>query len=229
MLVDKKNKNMSISDSFLWRTDNNFTTKFKYMDILNFFYGLDKTSVEIIFYTKNGEKIKNLKIENPYKFNELVIDKNFVNGIEDYGYFNIFHHKLNNQENFIIANRCYLGFSKDNEFFSYVHGNLLSKYKKNLSSNIKSDIIKNSLAANQEYSIQNSFNKFDISELFFVNPTSDKINFKIYDNKYVLDENSCKIIVLNKINKKIIIKSNCMFLRPIIFNYKKNFFDVYHG
>ena len=71
-----------------------------------------------------------MKIENPYKFNELVIDKNFVNGIEDYGYFNIFHHKLNNQDNFIIANRCYLGFSKDNEFFSYVHGNLLSKYKK---------------------------------------------------------------------------------------------------
>ena len=229
MLVDKKNKNMSISDSFLWRTDNNFTTKFKYIDILNFFYGLDKTSVEIIFYTKNGEKIKNLKIENPYKFNELVIDKNFVNGIEDYGYFNIFHHKLNNQDNFIIANRCYLGFSKDNEFFSYVHGNLLSKYKKNLSSNIKSDIIKNSLVANQEYSIQNSFNKFDSSELFFVNPTSDKISFKIYDNNYVLDENSCKILVLNKINKKIIIKSNCMLLRPIIFNYKKNFFDVYHG
>ena len=40
---------------------------------------------------------------------------------------------------------------------------------KNLSSNIKSDIIKNSLVANQEYSIQNSFNKFD-SMNFFCKP-----------------------------------------------------------
>ena len=71
MLLDNKNKNMSISDSFLWRTDNGFTTKFKFIDILNFFYEIDKTFAEIIFYTKNGEIIKNLKIENLEKTNEL--------------------------------------------------------------------------------------------------------------------------------------------------------------
>jgi hypothetical protein len=230
MLIDKnKNKEVSISDSFLWRTDNNFTTKFKFIDILNLFYNLDKTFVEIIFYTKNGEIIKTLKIENLMKSNELIIDKNFVNGIEDYGYFNIFHHNLNNEDNFIIANRCYLGFSKDKEFFSYVHGNLLSKYKKNLNSNIQSDIIQNSLLRSQEYSIQNNFSEFDKTELFFANPTSNLINFKIYNDTYLLKKNSCMIVELKKKNKKTIIKSNCMFLRPIIFNYNGNFFDVYHG
>lgn len=228
MLIDK-NKDISISDSFLWRTDNGFITKFRFIDILNFFYELDKTFVEIIFYTKNGEIIKTLKIENLTKSNELVVDKNFINGMEDYGYFNIFHHKLNNQSKFIIANRCYLGFSKDNDFFSYVHGNLLSKYKKNLNSNIQSDIVQNSLFRNQEYSIQNNFTEFDRTELFFANPTSDLINFKIYDDSYVLEKNSCRIIELKKTNKKTIIKSNCMLLRPIIFNYNRNFFDVYHG
>jgi len=29
--------------------------------------------------------------------------------------------------------------------------------------------------------------------------------------------------------KEINIKSNCYFLRPIIFNWKKEFLDVYHG
>ena len=28
---------VSVSDAFLWRTDNGFTTKFKYSDILNLF------------------------------------------------------------------------------------------------------------------------------------------------------------------------------------------------
>lgn len=229
ILLDIKNKNMSISDSFLWRTDNGFTTKFKFIDILNFFYKMKKTSAEIIFYTKNGEIIKNLKIENLQRTNELIIDKNFVNGEEDYGYFNIFHDNLGDEESFVIANRCYLGFSKDKNFFSYVHGNMLSKYKKNINSNIQSDIIQNSVFTSQEYSIQNNFSDFDRTELFFANPTSDLINFKIFENNYLLKKNSCKIVELNKTNKKTVIKSNCMFLRPIVFNYKKNFFDVYHA
>ena len=29
---------VSVSDAFLWRTDNGFTTKFKYSDILNLFF-----------------------------------------------------------------------------------------------------------------------------------------------------------------------------------------------
>ena len=115
MLLDNKNKNMSISDSFLWRTDNGFTTKFKFIDILNFFYEIDKTFAEIIFYTKNGEIIKNLKIENLEKTNELIIDKNFVNGIEDYGYFNIFHLKTIWPEletsGYDIINNCFLQLS----------------------------------------------------------------------------------------------------------------------
>ncbi len=229
ILINNKEKNMSISDSFLWRTDNNFTTKFNFIDILNFFYDMEKTFVEIIFYTKNGEKIKTLKIENLEKFNQITIDKNFLDGIEDYGYFNIFHHKSNDEQDFIIANRCYLGFSKDNDFYSYVHGNLLSKYKKNPNSEIETDIVQNSLFMNQEYSIQNNLSEFENTEFFFANPTSDKIKFKIDDDNYLLKKNSCKIIQLKQTNKKIIIKSNCMLLRPIIFNYKNNFFDVYHG
>ena len=34
----EKNYPISVSDSFLWRTDNGYKTKFKYSDILRLFY-----------------------------------------------------------------------------------------------------------------------------------------------------------------------------------------------
>ena len=40
----------SISDAFAWRTDNNFVTKFKYSDILNIFYKVKNSWIEIHFY-----------------------------------------------------------------------------------------------------------------------------------------------------------------------------------
>lgn len=229
MIINKKKNYISVSDSFLWRTDYGFVTKFKFLDILDMFYDAKHTFVEIFIYTKNGDLIKSLIVENLKKTNELTIDKNFLGGLEDYGYFNIFHHDLTQNSEFIISNRCYLGFSKDNNFFSYVHGNLLSKFKDNLHSELKSDIIQNSLSTNQEYSIQNNFKEFPQTEFYFANPTSDLIKFEILGEKYLLKKNNCKIIKFDKIEKKVIIKSNCMFLRPIIFNYKQSFFDVYHG
>ena len=42
----------SISDAFAWRTDNNFTTIFKYSDILNIFYKVKDSWIEIHFFSK---------------------------------------------------------------------------------------------------------------------------------------------------------------------------------
>ena len=230
MLIINQNNNISVSDSFLWRTDNDFITKFKFTDLLNLFYDLNDSFVEIFFYKKCGEFIKSFILDDLKMNNDLIIDKYFMDGLSDYGSFNIFHFfnkKINNS--LIISNRCYLGFSKGDSFFSYVHGNLLSKYKINNEEKIKSNIIKTSLFVSQEYAIQNNFSDFDRSELFFANPTSKKIIFYLVNTKYILMPKSCKIVNLDKTDKKITIKSNCMFLRPIIFNYKNNFFDVYHG
>ena len=230
MLIINENRNVSVSDSFLWRTDNDFITKFKFTDLLNLFYGLKDSIVEIFFYKKDGEFIKSFILEDLKMCNDLIIDKNFMGGLSDYGSFNIFHsfnQKINNS--LVISNRCYLGFSRGNSFFSYVHGNLLSKYKIDNEDKIKSNIIKTSLFASQEYAIQNNFSDFDRSELFFANPTSKKVVFYLEDTKYILRSKSCKIVNLSKTDKKITIRSNCMFLRPIILNYKNNFFDVYHG
>ena len=54
----EKNYPVSVSDAFLWRTDNGYKTKFKYSDILNLFYKIKNSWVEFHFYSKNNKLIK---------------------------------------------------------------------------------------------------------------------------------------------------------------------------
>ena len=60
----EKDYPISISDAFLWRTDNGYKTKFKYSDILNLFYKIKNSWVEFHFYSKNNELIKIEKVNN---------------------------------------------------------------------------------------------------------------------------------------------------------------------
>ena len=59
--------------------------------------------------------------------------------------FFLFHKFIDKEKSDIfISNRCYLGFSRNEKLYSYVHGNTLSKYvnMENLS-DIKSDLVQN--------------------------------------------------------------------------------------
>lgn len=224
-----KIKISSVSDAFPWRTDKNYKTKFKYSDILNIFYNLKNSWVEFHIYDKNGIFLKKIIVKNIKYSNEFLINKNLLNGIKDYGTFYIFHYsKSKIEEENIIANRCYIGFSKDNNLYSFVHGNTHVKYSGINSRKIKNGIIKKSLFINNNYKIQKYFNDYENSELFFSNPTNKRISFIVLDKKYNLDV-GCSIIINTGRVKTISITSNCLFLRPTIFSYKEDFIDVHHS
>ena len=125
----KDYKCLSVSDCFLWRTDNNFKTVFKFSDILKVFQNINNSKVEIFFYSKDNKFLKKIHIQNLEFSNEITIDEDFLN-IKDYGNFYIYHF-TNNQKisDNIIANRCYLGFSQNNNLSSFVHGNTFAKSK----------------------------------------------------------------------------------------------------
>tara|TARA_B110000503_G_C7086535_1_gene387540 strand:- start:252 stop:1046 length:795 start_codon:yes stop_codon:yes gene_type:complete len=228
----------SVSDAFAWRTDSNFITKFKYSDILNIFYKIKDSWVEMHFYSNDFKLIKIKKIDNLEISNDLSITKEFMNGIEGYGTFYVYHFsrqcdqsKIGNDEgeSIVISNRCYLGYSQNHNLFSFVHGNTLAKFK-NISNNddIKFDIVKMSFFKNQTYKIQKYFDGYDKNELFFANPTSKKIKFSIDNIGYELKNGCCKLIEIS--DKKIInIRSNCLFLRPTVFSYKNEYLDVHHA
>ena len=138
---------ITVSDAFAWRTDNNFVTIFKYSDILNIFFKIKNSWVEIHFYNKKGQLIKKQKYYNLELSNEITITKEFVKGVEDYGIFYVYHFTNENiEKNNIISNRCYLGYSQNYKLPSFVHGNTLAKFKKISGANvINTDIVKKSL------------------------------------------------------------------------------------
>jgi hypothetical protein len=229
-IIEKKYP-ISVSDAFLWRTDNGFKTKFKYSDILNLFYKIKNSWVEFHFFSKNNELIKIEKINDLNLSNELEINSQYLNNLEDYGSFYIFHfskktNDLNNKD--VISNRCYIGYSQNNNLYSFVHGNTLGKFTSIFSKeNILTDIVKTSLFKNHTYTIQKYFDNFDKNELFFTNPTSKNIKFTIDNKNFDLKPHFSLLVEVK--NSIISIKSNCLFFRPTIFCYKDKYLDVHHS
>ena len=227
----EKDYPISVSDAFLWRTDNGYKTKFKYSDILNLFYKIKNSWVEFHFYSKNNELIKIEKVNDLNLSNELEISSKYLNNLEDYGTFYIYHFSentkdLNNKD--IISNRCYLGYSQNNNLYSFVHGNTLGKFTSIFSNKtFLTDMVKISLFQNHTYTIQKYFEGFDRNELFFTNPTSKTIKFSIENKNYELKTNYSLLVEIK--NSIISIKSNCLFFRPTIFSYKNKYLDVHHS
>ena len=192
----------SVSDAFLWRTDNGYKTKFKYSDILNLFYKIKNSWVEFHFYSKNNELLKIEKVNNLGLSNELEISSKYLNNLEDYGTFYIYHFSENSNDlsnKDIISNRCYLGYSQNNNLYSFVHGNTLGKFTSIYTNKtFLTDIVKTSLFQNHTYTIQKYFNDFDKNELFFTNPTSKNIKFSLENKSYKLKPN-CSLLVEIKI------------------------------
>ena len=220
----------SVSDAFAWRTDNGFVTKFKYSDILNLFYRIDDSWVEFHFYSRNNKLLKVKKVTNLDSSNEIDITPNFLDGLEDYGSFYVYHYsKDKNIGKDIISNRCYLGYSHNNNLFSFVHGNTLATSTQvSKARNIVTNIVKTTFFKNHEYKLQKYFDDFDKSELFFSNPTSNLIKFTLDQDNYKLN-GGCSVIIDISQKKIINIKSNCLFFRPTIFSYKNQYLDVHHG
>ena len=227
----EKDYPISVSDAFLWRTDNGYKTKFKYSDILNLFYKIKNSWVEFYFYSKNNELIKIEKVKDLNLSNELEINSKYLNNLEDYGTFYVYHfidNEKNLNNNDVISNRCYLGYSQNNNLYSFVHGNTHGKFT-NIFPNktFLTDIVKTSLFQNYTYTIQKYFDGFDKNELFFNNPTSKNIKFTIDDKKFELKPNFSLLVEFK--NSIISIKSNCLFFRPTIFSYKNKYLDVHHS
>lgn len=227
------NKTVStVSDVFLWRTDNGFKTKFKFADILKMFYEVDQSCVEIHFYTKDNKLLKVEKIENLEHINDINITPEYLGNVRDFGSFYIFHFCSKKSQKLIdnntLSNRCYVGYSKDNNLESFMHGNAYAKFTSVYNNeSIKSDIIRTSFFKNSEYTLQKYFGDFDKSEIFLSNPTSRLIKFTLNNKNYNLKQ-ACSMNLEVKL-PIITIKSNCMFLRPTVFSYKGEYLDVHHG
>ncbi len=225
-LLDYEKKNISVSDAFFWRTDKSFKTLFKFTDLLNLYFKDDSSEVEIFFYSKNAKLIKKMNIKNIDLTNQIQIDKFFLNGLEDYGTFFIYHKSKANVGN-SIRNSCYTGYSFQDNLPSFVHGNTLTSFK-SFDGQISQDLIGGkSFFTKQKYYVQNNY-KLGKTEILLVNPCNKKIKVEINNSVYHLKKGCSKLIEIFN-NDIIAIKSKSYLLRPIVFNYKGEYLDVHHG
>ena len=233
LLVPAFSNNVSISDAFFWRTDNEFETVFRYTDLLKFFYGEKSSFVRVVFYDSSNKFIKELKINIKNSSGEVLINKKLLNNIEGYGSFFIFHEtkkkqSSNIQKKVIIRNSCYTGYSKNNQNPSFVHGNIPTIGKDIIGSHYYFNFSQWNGFKNNTYILQNNFKSFDKSELCFINPMSKSLSLNVNDTKYLIKKHNSIIVPIKNVTL-CKIQSNCSFIRPIIFNYNKQFYDVYHG
>lgn len=216
----------SISDGFFWRANSSFETIFSFSDLPKIFFNNQISKTRILFYDNNFNFIKNIEFSD-YSFQKkITINNQFLNSKSEYGIFFIFH--ISEEAfDFSIRNSCYTGFSFNNSIYSYVHGNcptvgLNIKNKKTLF-----NIVGRSIFTNQVYRIQDFFSDYDKVELMINNPLSSKIKVFINHNFYTFKPHETKIILIT--DNQVLIKSNCYFIRPIIFKYKNEFLDVHHA
>ena len=62
---------------------------------------------------------------------------------------------------------------------------------------------------------------------FFLIPLIIKLNF--LNNKFYELETNSSLILKSMKEKTFTIRSNCLFLRPVVFNYRNDFLDVFHA
>ena len=225
-IINSNIKNLSTSDAFFWRTDNNFKTIFRYTDIFKLFFNDPTSKAEIIFYDRNSNFLKKIIFDDLDLSNQLVIDKNFMNNIENYGIFYIFHYS-NENNNSIIRNSCYTGYSQSDNLPSFVHGNTVTALRNLNDNQVEFGIGGKTFFKNNIFQIQNSFKNSKV-ELMIMNPTNQELKIIINDEELRL-ATCCSIIKKYERIQTIKIISKCYLLRPIVFSYRDKFLDVYHG
>ena len=225
-LVNYKSEGISISDAFFWRTDENFETIFKFTNILKYFYNVSNSSIKIIFFSNKNEFIKEYNISCPNNLSQIIINKSFLNNIEGYGVFYIFH-ETNEKIKSIIRNSCYTGYSWKKNLPSMVHGNTITAQKKFKNKNIEYGIGGYSFLKKLSYTVQNNTKNIK-TEIMLVNPTDIKISVNVNKKNFKLKK-GCSMLVSLDENELVRITSRCYLLRPIISERTDDFINVYHG
>jgi hypothetical protein len=228
--INDLEENKSISDAFFWRVDQNFSTIFRYTDLTKYFLN-ENSELTLFFFDNKNSFIKKVNINNESLISsEIRIDSNLLNNVNSYGTFYVFH-KINKKIDISIRQSCYTGYSFKKNLNSFVHGNIPVANNNLYNPNAKNayGLAGYNLFINKTYRVQNYLGDYDNVEIMLMNPCNKKISIETNSSKFNLNIGESKILEMNNLKKSIVFKSRCYLLRPIIFAYKKDFLDVFHG
>ena len=73
-------KNATVSDGFIWRVNENFTTKFNFADLLPLFTNSSDNTIILEFFDHLNRPIKTITLENLVDVSqEIIIDSSLLN------------------------------------------------------------------------------------------------------------------------------------------------------
>ena len=233
-----------VSDLFIWRKSNEFQTYFELL-CLPYFFQQDVISekVKIIIFDKSGKQIYEGSIE-VFKQNRKTLNiSSFIDsGSCEYGTFAVFH-EFNPQvfleSNSFLSERGYSSYQyMDGGIRSYVHGNFDAI---SLSSDGQKFLLGGRSFLKRSFYLQYVFEPNFMYELIFVNPTIKTEKFEIigfgppdlpgYECVFTIAAGgSYKFdLPMRDYPLKILIRSNLIMARPVIFKSNLKYFDVFHG
>ena len=222
----------SASDLFVWRTDNGYSTIFKASNILKKFYGED-SSLLFFFFDQQGREIFSKTLNFHGNIAELTIDSDFV-GREGLGTFCAFNILKSPSEIQVKAtNRCYVGYGKRGAY-SMVHGNLIALYTTKLTkltfdSPVSMKPAMSSRKGAYKYYIQKPNQNFFSNSLVFANPLERYISVSVSGKTFKLGSKCCEVIHVDNDDETIVIESDFIFPRPLVFSETGDFVDVHHS
>ncbi len=238
---------LTTSDLFIWRVSSNWKTYFELLDVVSLFMNIETSrTITLIIFDANGNLLRKRDIQ-------LIANKRCIVDLSDYvidadgqyGTFSIFHSetpaKIQELGSY-LAERGYVSYLHNNSpLRSYVHGNFDAV---SINANGEIQYLGGKSFLKREYRIQYQFENNNQYEIVFVNPTEriQCLNLKIIDSLTLsADKNQIKRIlrpgqvVSVKVENiefekfRIITSAKMVMPRPIIFKFKNDSLDVFHG
>ncbi len=234
-----KTPDSTISDFFFWQADENLDTKFFLTNLASQILPEKKQNdlCDLFIYNQLGSLVKEIQINlNFFETKEIKFSDLNLKGFGSFFAFHKFENKieiLNNQT--FVAERGYISYSDNGEFWKFVHGNNYAAYKNTRTNKIESLLTNN--FKKYKYTPQLSFKDCRSFEVILNNPLNKNFSFQIetMNNEkktyqYKLPAKGTKKIQFNNTNYEYItIISNFIMLRPIIIKNYINSFDILHG
>jgi len=240
------NIDSSVSDLFIWISDDDWKTFFELIGICGLFE--DKPSKALLYlYDKNGNTLGIHSFElDTHKKTTINISKLLPSNSGDFGTFSIFHmsspRSITQYDSF-IAERGYTGYQyKSSTLLSFVHGNhdAIAYNRKSE----KTELLGSSSLFKRDFNLQYLLEPEHKYFIGIVNNSNFEKNIKLsvvknknlygtlYYNEFVIKPNGIHFAFVQlKSGQKgrVIINSKLIMARPIIIRIKGNNMDVFHG
>ena len=213
----------TVSDLFVWRVGDEINTSF-YLPCLSDLFRQPIVALNLTVFDDHGIQIDSLVIEanstGNFYFDFSALD---ISGIGTFAVEFEAKNIDNEKAGDVFINRGYVGYRRGN-VESFCHGNNFAIYRGK--SGWTSMLFRNYLA--QTFYCPARLEWFDSCDVVVTNPTKSPVAFEINQSRVIVQSLGCKSVCFDNIEFAVI-KSKLSFPRPIIFGYKGDFMDVFHG